>query len=79
MICVSIGRGRHKQTIAEHKHLVEQGAGLINIDGAVRLAKALRTDVTQRITAGTASRRHRMHRFRLLLAVLCFREHRAEL
>lgn len=31
MICVSIGRGRHKQTIAEHKHLVEQGAELVEL------------------------------------------------
>ena len=26
MICVSIGRGRHRHVLAEHKHLVEQGA-----------------------------------------------------
>ncbi len=31
MICVSIGRGRHKQVIAEHKHLVENGAELIEL------------------------------------------------
>ncbi|MCH2124352.1 MAG: shikimate dehydrogenase [Pirellulaceae bacterium] len=31
MICVSIGRGRHKQVIAEHRHLVEQGAKLVEI------------------------------------------------
>ncbi len=31
MICVSIGRGRHKQMIAEHHHLVEQGAQLVEL------------------------------------------------
>lgn len=31
MICVSIGRGRHKQMIAEHRHLVEQGAELVEL------------------------------------------------
>jgi 3-dehydroquinate dehydratase / shikimate dehydrogenase len=31
VICVSIGRGRHKQVIAEHRHLVEQGARLVEI------------------------------------------------
>lgn len=31
MICVSIGRGRHKQMIAEHRHLVEQGAKLVEL------------------------------------------------
>lgn len=31
MICVSIGRGRHKQMIAEHRHLVEQGAQLVEL------------------------------------------------
>lgn len=30
-ICVSIGRGRHKQMIAEHKHLVENGAQLVEL------------------------------------------------
>ena len=25
MICVSIGRGRHRHVLAEHKHLVEEG------------------------------------------------------
>ena len=29
MICVSIGRGRHKQVILEHRHLGEQGAELV--------------------------------------------------
>lgn len=31
MICVSIGRGRHKHVIAEHKHLVEQGAQIVEL------------------------------------------------
>jgi len=31
MICVSIGRGRHRHVIAEHKHLVEQGARLVEL------------------------------------------------
>ncbi len=31
MICVSIGRGRHKHLMAEHRHLVEQGAQLVEL------------------------------------------------
>jgi 3-dehydroquinate dehydratase/shikimate dehydrogenase len=31
MICVSIGRGRHRQMIAEHKHLAEQGSQLVEL------------------------------------------------
>ena len=31
MICVSIGRTRHKHVIAEHAHLVEQGAKLVEL------------------------------------------------
>ncbi len=31
MICVSIGRGRHKQVVAEHRTLVEQGAQLVEL------------------------------------------------
>jgi 3-dehydroquinate dehydratase/shikimate dehydrogenase len=31
MICVSIARGRHKHVKAEHKHLVEQGAQLVEL------------------------------------------------
>ena len=31
MICVSIGRGRHAQMIAEHQRLCEQGAGLVEL------------------------------------------------
>ncbi|MEW4454237.1 shikimate dehydrogenase [Bremerella sp. JC817] len=46
MICVSIGRGRHKHVIAEHKHLVEQGAELCElrldyINGAIKLRRLL--------------------------------------
>lgn len=31
MICVSIGRSRHKHMLAEHKHLAEQGAKLVEL------------------------------------------------
>ncbi|MFK7819000.1 MAG: shikimate dehydrogenase [Planctomycetaceae bacterium] len=31
MICVSIGRTRHKMVVAEHKHLAEKGAELIEL------------------------------------------------
>ena len=31
MICVSIGRGRHRHVAAEHAHLVEQGARLVEL------------------------------------------------
>lgn len=31
MICVSIGRSRHKHMLAEHRHLVEQGAQLVEL------------------------------------------------
>ncbi|MCA9269118.1 MAG: type I 3-dehydroquinate dehydratase, partial [Planctomycetales bacterium] len=46
MICVSIGRGRHKHMIAEHRHLCEQGAQLVElrvdyINGAVNLKRLL--------------------------------------
>ncbi|PQO42720.1 shikimate dehydrogenase [Blastopirellula marina] len=46
MICVSIGRGRHKHVIAEHKHLVEQGAQLCElrldyITGTIKLRRLL--------------------------------------
>ncbi len=46
MICVSIGRGRHKQLLAEHAHLVEQGAELVElrldyINGEVNLKRLL--------------------------------------
>ncbi len=44
MICVSIGRGRHRHVIAEHRHLVEQGAKLVElrldyINGEVNLKR----------------------------------------
>ncbi len=44
MICVSIGRGRHQHVIAEHRHLVDQGAKLVElrldyIDGEVNLKR----------------------------------------
>src|SRR5487761_1293318 len=46
MICVSIGRGRHRHVIAEHKHLVEQGAKLVElrldyINGQINLKRLL--------------------------------------
>jgi 3-dehydroquinate dehydratase/shikimate dehydrogenase len=31
MICVSIGRGRHRHVLAEHQHLVAQGAKLVEL------------------------------------------------
>lgn len=31
MICVSVGRGRHRMMIAEHKHLAEQGVELVEL------------------------------------------------
>src|SRR6188768_2720719 len=31
MICVSVGRGRHRHLIAEYKHLAEQGAKLVEL------------------------------------------------
>lgn len=48
MICVSIARGRHRHVIAEHRHLVQQGARLVElrldyINGEVNL-KRLITD-----------------------------------
>jgi 3-dehydroquinate dehydratase/shikimate dehydrogenase len=46
MICVSIGRGRHRHVIAEHRHLVDQGAQLVElrldyINGEVNLRRLL--------------------------------------
>lgn len=46
MICVAIGRGRHRHMIAEHKHLVEQGAPLVElrldyINGTVNVKRLL--------------------------------------
>ena len=46
MICVSIARGRHRHMIAEHRHLVQQGAQLVElrldyINGEVNLKRLL--------------------------------------
>jgi len=46
MICVSIGRGRHRHMMAEHRHLVEQGARLVElrldyISGEVNLRRLI--------------------------------------
>ncbi|MBI2824322.1 MAG: shikimate dehydrogenase [Planctomycetia bacterium] len=46
MICVSIGRGRHRHVSAEHKHLVEQGAKLVElrldyINGQINLKRVV--------------------------------------
>jgi 3-dehydroquinate dehydratase/shikimate dehydrogenase len=46
MICVSIARGRHRHMIAEHRHLVQQGARLVElrldyINGEVNLKRLL--------------------------------------
>jgi len=46
MICVSIGRGRHRHIIAEHKHLAENGIALVElrldyIQGGVQLKRLL--------------------------------------
>ena len=46
MICVSIGRGRQRQMLAEHRHLVEQGAKMVElrldyINGEVNLKRLL--------------------------------------
>jgi len=46
MICVSIGRGRHRHLIAEHRHLVDQGAKLVElrldyINGPINLKRLL--------------------------------------
>ena len=46
MICVSIGRGRHRHIIAEHKHLAENGIALVElrldyIQGSVQLKRLL--------------------------------------
>ena len=46
MICVSIGRSRHRHMIAEHRHLAEQGAQLVElrldyIRGEIQLTRLL--------------------------------------
>ena len=47
MICVSIGRGRHRHMIAEHKHLVDNGIRLVElrldyIQGEVNVRRLLK-------------------------------------
>ena len=47
MICVSIGRGRHRHMIAEHKHLAENGIRLVElrvdcIQGPVQIKRLLK-------------------------------------
>lgn len=47
MICVTIGRGRHRHMIAEHRHLAENGVKLVElrldyIQGRVQVARLLR-------------------------------------
>jgi 3-dehydroquinate dehydratase/shikimate dehydrogenase len=47
MICVSIGRGRHRHAIAEHHHLAENGVGLVElrldyIQGEVQIKRLLK-------------------------------------
>jgi len=47
MICVSIGRGRHRHVIAEHKHLADNGIELVElrldyIQGEVQVQRLLR-------------------------------------
>ncbi|MDA1040832.1 MAG: shikimate dehydrogenase [Planctomycetota bacterium] len=47
MICVGIGRGRHRHVIAEHKFLAEQGVGLVElrldyIQGPVQVKRLLK-------------------------------------
>ncbi|MFM8735504.1 MAG: shikimate dehydrogenase [Pirellulales bacterium] len=47
MICVSIGRGRHRHMIAEHKHLVDNGIRLVElrldyIQGEVNVKRLLK-------------------------------------
>jgi len=47
MICVSIGRGRHRHVIAEHKHLADNGVALVElrldyIQGDVQVKRLLK-------------------------------------
>ena len=47
MICVSIGRGRHRHVIAEHRHLADQEVGLVElrldyIQGEVQVRRLLK-------------------------------------
>jgi 3-dehydroquinate dehydratase/shikimate dehydrogenase len=61
MICVSIGRGRHRFVMATHKHLAEQGAELVElrldyINGPVNLQRLLNDRPTPVVIT---CRRHR--------------------
>ena len=70
MICVSIARGRHRHVMAEHRHLVQQGAKLVElrldyINGEVNLRRL----ITERALAGgdhlpARGRRRQIHRHR---------------
>jgi 3-dehydroquinate dehydratase / shikimate dehydrogenase len=78
MICVSIGRGRHRHMIAEHKHLVSQGARLVElrldyINGKINLKRlmnerpcpiimTIRRDVDGGKWRGTEQERHMLLR-----------------
>ncbi len=47
MICVSIGRGRHRHVIAEHRHLADNGIALVELrldylQGAVQIKRLLK-------------------------------------
>ena len=53
MICVSIGRSRHKHMMAEHAHLIEQGAKMVElrldyIAGRVNLRRLLPDEVREK-------------------------------
>lgn len=78
MICVSIGRGRHRHMIAEHRHLVSQGAKLVElrldyINGKINLKRlmaerpgpmimTIRRDVDGGKWRGTEQERHMLLR-----------------
>lgn len=85
MICVAIGRSRHKHMLAEHKHLAEQGAQLVElrldyISTRVNLQRLLADRPTPVIItyrreqdggkfAGTEEQRMRMIREAIVLGV----------
>ena len=61
MICVSIGRGRHRHVIAEHRHLVEQGAKLVElrldyINGEVNIKRLIDRSALARSSSPAAAR-----------------------
>lgn len=78
MICVSIGRGRHRHMIAEHRHLVSQGAKLVElrldyINGKINLKRlmaerpspiimTIRRDIDGGKWRGTEQERHMLLR-----------------